>query len=82
MAKIVWSKPWYRSRGIWGAILGATGTVYGLWATALPCGPEQTAHNYLSAAVTMWGAYLAFVGRRDASQPIHIFWRRKVEVDD
>ena len=82
MTKIVWSKPWYRSRGIWGAILGAAGTAYGLWATVLPCGIEQTAHNYLSAAVTLWGAYLAFVGRRGASQPIHIFWRRQVEVDD
>jgi hypothetical protein len=39
-------------------------------------------HNYLSAAVTFYGAYLAFVGRTSASQPVHIFWRRKVEVPD
>lgn len=82
VTKIVWSKPWYRSRGVWGAILGAVGTGYGLWANLLPCGPLQMAHNYASAAVTLYGAYLAFVGRRTASQPIHIFWRRKVEVSD
>ncbi len=82
LTQTVWSKPWYRSRGIWGAILGAGGTIYGLWATVLPCGQEQTIHNFASAAVTMYGAYLAFVGRTSASQPIHIFWRRRVEVPD
>lgn len=81
MTKIVWSKPWYRSRGIWGALLGVAGTAYGLWATVLPCGFEQTAHNYASAAVTLYAAYLAFVGRRSASQPVHVFWRRKVAVE-
>jgi hypothetical protein len=82
MSKIVWSKPWYRSRGIWGALLGGAGTVYGLWAGILPCGVWQTTHNYASAAVTLYGAYLAFVGRRTAAQPIHFFWRRQVEVHD
>jgi hypothetical protein len=82
LTKIVWSKAWYRSRGIWGAILGASGTLYGLWATALPCGFEQTAHNYASAAITLYAAYLAFVGRRTASQPVHFLWRRQVEVPD
>jgi hypothetical protein len=82
MAKLVWSKPWYRSRGVWGAILGAAGTGYGLWAGLLPCGTLQTFHNYASAAVTLYGAYLAFVGRRSASQPIHILWRQQVEVPD
>jgi len=82
MTKVVWSKPWYRSRGIWGAILGGAGTAYGLWAGILPCGSWQTIHNYASAAVTMYGAYLAFVGRRTASQPIHIFWRHQVHLPD
>ena len=82
MTHVRWSKPWYRSRGIWGAILGAAGTIYGLWATVLPCGPEQMVHNYASAAVTMYAAYLAFVGRKTASQPVHFLWRRKVEVSD
>jgi hypothetical protein len=74
-----WSKPWYRSRGVWGAILGAVGTVYGLWAGLLPCGFWQSVHNYASAAVTLYGALLAFVGRRSASQPIHFLWRYRVE---
>jgi hypothetical protein len=82
MSKTVWSKPWYRSRGVWGAILGASGTIYGLWATLLPCGDIQTLHNYASSAVTLYGSYLAFVGRRTASQPIHFFWRRQVEIPD
>jgi hypothetical protein len=82
LTKTTWSKPWYRSRGIWGAFFGFVGTIYGLWATVLPCGSEQMLHNYLSAAVTFYGAYLAFVGRTSASQPVHIFWRRKVEVPD
>ncbi|NOT42657.1 MAG: hypothetical protein HOP13_19445 [Alphaproteobacteria bacterium] len=82
MTHMTYSKPWYRSRGIWGAILGAAGTIYGLWAAALPCGPEQTLHNYASAAITMYGAYLAFVGRKTAAQPVHFFWRRKVDASD
>jgi hypothetical protein len=82
VTQTTWSKPWYRSRGIWGAILGAAGTIYGLWATVLPCGTEQTLHNYGSAAVTMYGAYLAFVGRKTASQPVHFFWRRKIDTQD
>jgi hypothetical protein len=82
MAKMVWSKPWYRSRGIWGAIIGAAGTGHGLWAGILPCGAWQTFHNYSAAALTLYGAYLAFVGRRTASQPIHIFWRRQVELPE
>jgi hypothetical protein len=81
LTKVVWSKAWYRSRGIWGAILGAGGTLYGLWATVLPCGPWQTGHNYASAAITLYAAYLAFVGRRSASQPVHFFWRRRVETE-
>lgn len=79
MTNTVWSKPWYRSRGVWGAILGAVGTCYGLWAGLLPCGSLQTLHNYASAGVTLYGAYLAFVGRRTASQPIHFLWRYEVE---
>lgn len=79
MEQVHWSKPWYRSRGVWGAILGATGTVYGLWAGLLPCGTLQTFHNFASAAVTLYGALLAFVGRRTASQPIHIFWKYRVD---
>lgn len=79
---LVWSKPWYRSRGVWGAILGAAGTVYGLWGATLPCGSVQTFHNYLSSAVTLYAAYLAFVGRRTASQPIHFLWRHQVDVSD
>ena len=79
---LVWTKPWYRSRGIWGSILAAGGTLYGLYATALPCGDWQTIHNYASSAVALYGAYLAFVGRRTASQPIHIFWRNQREVPD
>lgn len=82
VTRTTWSKPWYSSRGIWGAILGAAGTIYGLWATALPCGMEQTFHNYASAAVTMYAAYLAFVGRKTASQPIHFLWRRRIELSD
>lgn len=82
MAKLVWSKPWYRSRGIWGAILGAAGTGYGLWAGLLPCGALQSFHSYTSAAVTLYGAYLSFVGRRAASHPIHILWRRQVESSE
>jgi hypothetical protein len=82
MSKFVWSKAWYRSRGIWGAILGGAGTIYGLWSGLLPCGTWQSVHNYTSAAVTLYGAYLAFVGRRTASQPIHIFWKHQVEVPD
>ncbi len=80
--KLVWTKAWYRSRGVWGSILAAAGTIYGLYATALPCGALQTFHNYTSAAITLYGAYLAFVGRRTASQPIHIFWRYQKEVPD
>ena len=80
--KLVWTKPWYRSRGVWGAILAAAGTIYGLYATALPCSGWQAFHNYAAAAVTLYGAYLAFVGRRTASQPIHIFWRYQKEVAD
>jgi len=82
MSRFVRTKPWYRSRGIWGAILGTLGTAYGLWATVLPCGMWQSVHNYGSAAVTLYGAYLVFAGRRTASQPIHIFWRYQVEVHD
>lgn len=80
--KLVWTKAWYRSRGVWGAILAATGTIYGLYATTLPCGAWQAFHNYAAAAVTLYGAYLAFVGRRTASQPIHIFRRYQKEVAD
>jgi len=80
--KLVWTKPWYRSRGVWGSILAAAGTAYGLYATALPCGPLQTLHNYASAGITLYGAYLAFVGRRTASHPIHFFWRYQKEVED
>lgn len=79
---LVWSKPWYRSRGVWGALLGAGGTIYGLWGATLPCGTAQTFHNYASAAITLYAAYLAFVGRRTASQPIHFLWRHQVEVPD
>lgn len=82
MSKLVWTKPWYRSRGIWGALLGASGTIYGLWAAILPCGPVQMLHNYASAIITLYGAYLGFVGRRTASQPVHFLWRAQVEVDD
>ena len=79
---IVWSKPWYRSRGVWGSIFAAAGTIYGFWATALPCGPAQLFHGYASAAITLYGAWLSFVGRRTASQPIHFLWRYEKEVLD
>jgi hypothetical protein len=82
MARLVWTKPWYRSRGVWGAIFATAGTIYGLYATALPCGVWQTFHGYASAVATLYGAYLAFVGRRTASQPIHIFWPSQKEVPD
>jgi hypothetical protein len=78
--KIVWTKPWHQSRGVWGAILGAAGTAYGLWAATMPCGFWQDFHNYASAAMTLGGAYLAFIGRRHAHQPIHFFWRHQKEV--
>jgi hypothetical protein len=67
---------------VWGAILGAVATGYGLWANLLPCGTWQSVHNYGSSALTLYGAYLAFAGRRTASQPIHIFWRRQIVVND
>ncbi len=82
MTHLVWTKPWYRSRGVWGSILAFVGTFYGLYTTVLPCGPWQTFHNYASAAVTLYGAYLAFVGRASASQTIHFFWRTQVEERD
>jgi hypothetical protein len=75
--RLVWSKPWYRSRGVWGSIFATIGTVYGLWATALPCGPIQTAHGYASAAVALYGSYLAFIGRKTASHPIHFLSQRR-----
>lgn len=80
--KVVWSKPWYRSRGVWGALLGASATIYGLYATALPCGVVQDVHNYAAGALALYGSYLAFMGRRTASQPIHIFWPYQKEVLD
>jgi hypothetical protein len=79
---LVWSKPWYRSRGVWGSIFAAAGTAYGLYANVLPCGPLQMFHNYASAAVTLYGAWLAFIGRKTASHPIHFFWRYQKEVLD
>lgn len=79
---LMWSKPWYQSRGVWGAILGAAGTVYGLYGSTLPCGGMQDFINYASAGVTLYGAYLAFVGRRTASQPIHFFWRYQKMVPE
>ena len=74
-----WSKPWYCSRGVWGAILGTAGTLYGLWAGLLPCGLWQSVHNYASAAISLYGALLAFVGRASANQPIHFLWRYRVD---
>lgn len=62
--------------------MGFAGTIYGLWAAALPCGSEQMLHNYASAAVTIYGAYLAFVGRKTASQPVHFLWRHQVDTAD
>lgn len=67
---------------MWGALLAAAGTIYGLYATVSPCGEWQTVHNYASAGVALYGSYLAFIGRRTASQPIHIFWRYQKEVPD
>lgn len=78
--EMVWSKPWYNSRGVWGSILAFAGTGYGLWASTLACGPAQTFHNYASVAVALIGSYYAFVGRRTASQPIHFLWRYQKEV--
>jgi hypothetical protein len=78
----VWSKPWYRSRGVWGSIFAAAGTAYSLYPTVLPCGVWHTVHTYAGAAVTLYGAYLAFVGRKTASQPIHFLWRYEKEVLD
>jgi hypothetical protein len=76
----VWTKPWHQSRGIWGAILGGAATAWGLWAATLPCGFWQDFHNYASAALTLYAAYLAFMGRRHAHQPIHFFRRHQKEV--
>lgn len=77
--EIVYSKAWYRSRGVWGSLLAAAGTGYGFWALALPCGFWESFHGYASSALALLGSLLSFIGRTSASQPIHFFWRYKVE---
>ena len=75
----IWSKVWYRSRGVWGSLMGVSGTAYGIWANFLPCGFWESFHGIASAGIGMLGALFAFVGRTNASQPIHFLWRYRVE---
>lgn len=82
MAKSVWTKPWYRSRGIWGSLLAGFATLYGLWTVTLPCGVYEHVHEVLSSGLGLFGAYLAFVGRKTAQQPIHFLWPVRREIAD
>ena len=72
------SKPWWKSRGVWGAltaVLTSTVTlvVYGLAASGVIPTPMLVVVS--TAAVTLAGSLLALVGRILADQPIKRKWQ-------
>jgi hypothetical protein len=81
------SKPWYESITIWGAVMGVLGTVLGfvniviapeaqaqLATAAAQVGGAIAAKDWgaiLTGLVSLGGAILAIVGRKQADQPVH-----------
>lgn len=82
------SKPWYESLTIWGTIVGVLGTILGFFNVVFPADAQSQAATAITNIAVAWSAKdygavltgvmslvglgIAFVGRLQGQQPVHL----------